>query len=1122
MPIEDPFATEGALATEGIEDPFAIAETPAQVENPFNDPSMDEDPEGKQKAIDALVYSQEMGIGIDNAYEAHDVIKKGLSERGISFKDNPIYEAVKKEPGAVLAPPLDRSLFERIRDRFFGDDQFSPEKSANIMAISEVYGMSPEKVAEDYEFIVRDIGMKQTPTGKEIAVGAGESVLHLGTGFVGMMLGGVSSAGALMYGEPAKAPELFQHVAESFTYMPRSPTGLDISEGVTMPATMFSHFAPQVGDPLLKAGYPTLGATAHVAVESIPVVFMALGPGRSAMKQIRKSNLWREATIKERGVVVQSLEKTMERNPKLTEAELVKKSDRYFNEAMERRRAIKEAKAGEAVTAAEAKATGAPPSPMPNIKVPDTPISRAIARFEKAESVREAHGMPPVKSLAATRINLSKGLKRDTLLPYEEKVKFLDRIIRARNPENLSQINERIKDSLKIGSKRREVQELIRERKFERVDNLRKAMKLPSLKQMSLEQMDKYQKAIEPYYSEDVFLTQRQLETIDRTDISGVKTLREARDRLARDVGLPEFAKHEDGLADIKVKGEDYWLYDSRLAKQNPVYEVMVKDYAKAMLEADAQFYVFEEQSNALATRARKSRERTLTEKLIPTDDLIFEYLSNPNKKEIARKMTPEEMDFAFFLEDKFANALIELVEAEVLKTGLDNYVTNIRRDFFEALKQGNLRTAFKEILDQQKLDEQRFDVVNDRGEVLGLDKFFKFAIQRTGGMKPTKNVARAASVYFRTLEKKKALDSYMPKMVVYADAVSKVTKQADGLQIDQKLQTFIKEWINVKKGKPRKWAFQPGGKPDIILRELKAGLTALDLGFNITTQPAAMVGESVATYVAIGRESMTKGIKRTRTEQGKKIIAAHKNFVGKTFMDELADPAMSLGEKIETAMFALFKKSAVESNKISLLGSLTDSEFKTGKISTERLAEIKLNMGMMRALPGAESIHGSTVEAKMATQYKTWAVPILQTAAKELPKAAKSLAGKGRKLTPDEYNRIMRMIQITIIAGTVYWMTKEDADDTIEGKMAQKLKRESLTILGAVDPELWAKEPRVLTFLQQLSEAAVDIVKLEGYSETAAMEKRGKSKGLEKLKRTLTPRAIKQFETKEEKGLVR
>jgi hypothetical protein len=65
----------------------------------------------------------------------------------------------------------------------------------------------------------------------------------------------------------------------------------------------------------------------------------AIGKIPDAVKAVKDSTMYRKATIKERGLVIQSLEETLNKNPNISEADLVRASDTYFKQAMAKRQA---------------------------------------------------------------------------------------------------------------------------------------------------------------------------------------------------------------------------------------------------------------------------------------------------------------------------------------------------------------------------------------------------------------------------------------------------------------------------------------------------------------------------------------------------------------------------------------------------------------------------------------------------------------------------------------------------------------------------------------------------------------------------------------------------------------
>jgi len=121
---------------------------------------------------------------------------------------------------------------------------------------------------------------------------------------------------------------------ELLIYQPKTKAGKELTETSTYPFEVLHEGGKYVGDKVLKTtDSPTAAAIVSTAVEALPILFAG-----KVIKAVKNSKLYRKATIKERGLIVQSLEQTLKKNPKMSEAELVKKSDMYFKEAMDKRK----------------------------------------------------------------------------------------------------------------------------------------------------------------------------------------------------------------------------------------------------------------------------------------------------------------------------------------------------------------------------------------------------------------------------------------------------------------------------------------------------------------------------------------------------------------------------------------------------------------------------------------------------------------------------------------------------------------------------------------------------------------------------------------------------------------
>ena len=645
---------------------------------------------------------------------------------------------------------------------------------------------------------------------------------------------------------------------------------------------------------------------------------------------------------------------------------------------------------------------------------------------------------------------------------------------------------------------------------LDKVDNLRKALNLPPISKMSTKQLLEFDQTLSRFKVGDEFLSVRQLETVSRTDLEGIKTLREAKERLAQELGVPV-----ESLDNIKVGKLDRFRYDTALAEQNPFYMYMVDSTNESLLNAEARYLEVEETLNKLISRARKSRKRPLGERILGQDKKIFEYLNSGNKAELAKSMTQEELAAADYIINLYSRMRDYLVQFGTLKKYRQDYITHIRRGFLEEWKETNILNAFKNVFKNYQDDLAKFDIIDDTGNVLALEKFFGFSMRRSGAVEPTQNVAGAVLAYVRAFEKKAALDSVVPKLDIYANSLTPKARTPRGLELDNRLKTLVKEWINTKKGRVAKIVgIEQGGVVDLTLRAFNSFLSIIDLAINIPVGFAARYGENATDFAMVGTEAYSKGLARARTAKGKRIVEKYKNFVGRSPWDEIRDAAVSLPEKIWNTSFGMFSDATVRANKTFLLGSLTKEEWASETVSTRRLAQMKRELGRFRVVEGAKSIFGATSLGSMMTKYKTFAIPILSTTIRNLITVTKTRNFRGR-----EAQELLRSAMLSL---SILFVVKafvgddDDKDDSFTSTVLAKAYRDSMSLVGALDPQLIASEPRFIGFVGDLAESVSLILTLEKYKQG---ENEGRLRGVEKLKRTLVPRAIRQFIPSETAG---
>lgn len=684
------------------------------------------------------------------------------------------------------------------------------------------------------------------------------------------------------------------------------------------------------------------------------------------------------------------------------------------------------------------------------------------------------------------------------------------------------------------------------EKELKKTENLRLAMKLPKLENMGATQLNKFNELLKTFKTGDEFLGVRQIQTIKNTDLANIKTKREALEDLAKRTKTPI-----EEMQKIKVNPDwDAFLYDVALARRNPFFQIMVEDTSKAFANANVRLYRFKHDLNKLIARARASRPRPITPKelanrIAPTDENIFRYLEadSATKLELAKRMTTEELNAAQFIIDKYAEVRDYLVSRGQLDRYRSNYITHIQRSFLEGMKDAifpvyvnrkaitaadaasrtfkqRILKPFKELFTQYKDQQANFNIMNgDTGEVLPLEKFFKYSMKRTDELVPSRNVARAVTAYMSAFEKKAALDSIVPKIDVYAHSLTPNAITKRGLIMDNSLRRFVKEWLNTKRGRPIKAIATPGGKIDWVVRAGVAFTRLLDLGLSIPTGLASNVGEQSMTFINLGPKEMSKGIYRALTPQGRRIAKKYEGFVGERVIDKLRDASKDIGDKLTEGAFGLFSTAARLANTEHLLARMTPDEFAKGEISPERLGQLRLEIGRWRTIEDAQSVIGKTSEGQLAMQYKKWAVPIAHGSANAIVTFAKSLTKAIREGKWEEFRKTKENHElfrelvlgafVTSLLYGAYSNLRDDKDRSFLENLAFKSMNDAFSLFSSMSASLWTTAPRLSSFVKDLLVSTENIAQGLAHDERT---KEGDVPGLNKLKSTITPSIWRQI----------
>lgn len=614
------------------------------------------------------------------------------------------------------------------------------------------------------------------------------------------------------------------------------------------------------------------------------------------------------------------------------------------------------------------------------------------------------------------------------------------------------------------------VKALIQEMQFNKTENLRRAMGLPPISKMNEEQATRFEDVLSKYEFGDTFLTQRQIETIHRTKWAGAKSKRELEQLILEKTNITR-----KDLETVEVQGDmqqfKNWLV---LSRENGMFAWLVDERIKAKVQQKAEMIEFEKEMIPIAKKARDSRAKKLgtKEKIInkisPTDEMVFDYIESENKEEFAQanEMTKEEIEFAEFLIGRLFEPAREYLTSEYGMNDRENYVTHIRRTaseaFFDAMRDGKsvvagMQQAVREMLTSQKEELSAFKILAGKtGEVLAFEKFFKFALPRTGNLKPTKNLARASLSYANAYFNKKALDRLIPEAVALAKYQQDVKGYTEkGLPVDPTVEQFVNQFLNDAKGRKIKFISEQGSGLDNALRLGVAWTAFKYLGFRPLIGMANFVGEFVGTIRATTPKELWNGFSRSlQIKKAIRVNQAHQYFIGRNPVVEMFDPQWGISQRMKQAAMLLFSLSSYFTNDFYLRAKMTPEEWHNELMSDDRMVVIVREMSKWRNTDFyIKALAGNTAFGSAFNQFATWAFPIVVTTLSDVSHTYKNIRDRGVKkgVTSEEAISLGKTLAVMgtlmIIANTIKQL--QDVDDN-DRDIWFYLTREMNTFLGA------------------------------------------------------------------------
>lgn len=565
--------------------------------------------------------------------------------------------------------------------------------------------------------------------------------------------------------------------------------------------------------------------------------------------------------------------------------------------------------------------------------------------------------------------------------------------------------------------------------------------------------------------------------------------------------------------------------YDYALSNKNPLYNFMVESYLKENMKYATTKLEIQDTLWVLLKKSRESTARNIKEKIIPSDDIVVDYLeAKPEVKTqmiLENKLTQENLELANYVQELFLNYKKVLSERKVIDKFLDEYVTHMAKSIPEVYKDSWFKAALKQIIAKE---EHKFDfwALWDRDTVLWYEKFFRYWIQRTWWkMEITKNLWTIVSWYTNTFYKKLALDQVIPEVVLYRDILA-----------DSTATKFVTSWINNKKWitiDDLQWS-----AADKIVTWLKSFISLFDLWFNAISAVASVGWVIGANYIVLWWPKYASWLARKTTSQWRKILKDYeakiwRNPLWSLWKDILNNPKTTPLEVPVQLAFTMLGQTLQTWLNTAFLWMLSKKEFETGKISDKRFAEIWNDLWAWHALPGTSSVYGSTFLWKAAMMYKNWAIPLLYTNARLAKRLSPDIKWNFKNSTSYKewtfkkdlkmFGRSM-MIPILLYVLINKWLEPEDDENITEEEkkikssyLVKRLTQEITSPISAIDWELWLWVPRIMWKISNILIALKELKKWDKYKTTKEWEyEEWDLKWWKHLKKELTPWFVRQF----------
>lgn len=364
----------------------------------------------------------------------------------------------------------------------------------------------------------------------------------------------------------------------------------------------------------------------------------------------------------------------------------------------------------------------------------------------------------------------------------------------------------------------------------------------------------------------------------------------------------------------------------------NPVITKIVNKIADKMGKAEEIITERNKTLDNLVTSAEKSREPLLSmgdkirRKAIPANREIFQALSGEKVELTKQEQAVVDYTRSFFKEAK---------ETLALDNARKNYVTHLEQSFMEKVIDKGIFESVRDVFKDRKSNDIPLDIMLELDNILGSEKFFRFALERKGGIEPTTDLRRIVNTYSHLYETKKVIDEVLPEGT---EIVHKL--------LAPKAAVWMQEYLQNLSGRGLDYSFRTG--PMGWLSKVADGI--VDLGYlKLLGLPGGwkssiknIVAGEANTWIYQDFPTYLKGKQRfiSNPKKAYKLASEYGALEG-TYSD-FAQKGIGNLKKAQDALMIHQKVGEIEIRSSIFASMLSDAEWKSGVLKEGTYASIK------------------------------------------------------------------------------------------------------------------------------------------------------------------------------------